>query len=120
MKKMFQAFSLLGVLALAGVASAAGMATTFRITVPFAFTVGTEELPAGTYTVEKTDSGVVLIVSHAQGAAVLTVPSQVAKAGVNTGLVFQGGHLVAVQIDGEGTRGIPARTTLDRSLTVSQ
>jgi hypothetical protein len=120
MKKMFQTFALLAALALAGIAYAAEIGTAFRIHVPFAFTVGTQQLAAGDYLVQQSDSGLLLITGQRTGAAVISLPSEMAKPGVSTGLVFSNSRLVAVQVSGEGTRAVPSHQIQERSLTLSR
>lgn len=120
MKKMFQTLIVFAVLAFAGTASAAEVGTAFRITVPFAFTVGMQHLAAGTYLVQETNSGVLLITGEGTGAAVLSMPSAIGKLGVPTGLVFTKNRLVAVQVRGEGTRSVLSHETSDRGLALSR
>ena len=120
MTKLFQTLAVLAVLAFTGTASAADVGTEFRISVPFAFTVGTQQLPAGSYLVQQTNSGVVLITGQGTGAAVLSLPSEMTKTGVPTGLVFSKNHLTAVQVSGEGTRSVLSRETSDRTLALSR
>ena len=120
MRTIFKTLSIVGLLSAAGIASASGVASTFRVNVPFAFTVGSEQLPAGAYTVEERDSGVVLVTGNGQGALLLTVPSEKANASLNTGLVFQAGHLAAIQTDGGATRAVPMHVTPERTLAMSR
>ena len=120
MKKMFQTLSVLAVLAFTGTVSAADIGTAFRITVPFAFTVGTQHLAAGNYLVQETSSGVLLITGEGTGAAVLSMPSAMTKLGVPTGLVFTKNQLVAVQVRGEGTRAVLSHEVQERGLALSQ
>jgi hypothetical protein len=119
MKKMLNTLVAFAVLALAGVAHAADNSTSFRIHVPFAFTVGTQHLEAGDYVVQESDSGLVLIIGCGTGAAAISIPSDNVKLGVPTGLVFSNNHLVAVKVNGEGTRAIPWRETQERSIALS-
>lgn len=120
MNKMFQTLTVLFVLAFAGLLSAADMGTAFRIHVPFAFTVGTQQLAAGDYLVQQSNSGVLLITGQGTGAAVLSIPSEMTKTGVPTGLVFTKSHLVAVQVTGEGTRSILTHETRGRGIALSR
>jgi len=118
MSKMFQTAMVLSVLVFAGIASAADNA--FRVNVPFAFTVGNQQFAAGTYLVQQTNSGVVLITGEGRGAAVLSVPKDLTTPGVSTGLVFTNSHLTAVQVDGDGTRAIPMHASEDHKLVLGQ
>ena len=120
MKKLFQTLGVFTVLAFAGMASAAEVGTAFRIDVPFAFTVGTQQLPAGSYLVQESNSGVLLITGQGTGAAVLSIPSEVAKTGVPTGLVFTKSRLTAVQVSGEGTRSVLSHPPTERGLALSR
>ncbi len=120
MKKLFQTLAAFAVLVLAGVAYAADSGTSFRIHVPFAFTVGTQQLAAGDYVVQESDSGLVLITGGGTGAAAISIPSDNTKLGVPTGLVFSSNRLVAVKVNGEGTRAIPVHQMQERSIVLSR
>lgn len=117
MKEMFQTLAVLAVLAFAGIASAADNGTAFRIHVPFAFSVGTQQFAAGDYLVQRSDSGLVLITGEGTGAAVISIPSDITKTGVSTGLIFSNSHLIAVQVNGERTRAIPQSEKRSLALT---
>jgi hypothetical protein len=120
MKKIFQTCAAFAVLALACAAYAAGNGTSFRIHVPFAFTVGSQPLAAGDYLVQESDSGLVLIIGAGTGAAAISIPSDNVKLGVPTGLVFSNNHLVAVKVNGEGTRAIPSHQPQERTIALSR
>ena len=120
MKKLFQTLAVLAVLAFAGSASAADVGTEFRVNVPFAFMVGTQQLPAGYYLVQESNSGLLLITGEGTGAAVLSIPAEMTKTGVPTGLVFSKNHLTAVEVSGEGTRSVLSHEAPGRSVALSR
>lgn len=119
MKKMFQTLSAFAVLALTGVAYAAETGSSFRIHVPFAFAVGTQQLAAGDYLVQESDSGLVLITGGGTGAAAISLPADTVKLGVPTGLVFSNNRLIAVKVNGEGTRAIPMPPVQEHTIALS-
>ncbi|MBV8068669.1 MAG: hypothetical protein JO270_02095 [Acidobacteriaceae bacterium] len=119
MKKMFQALTVFAMLAFAGLASAADIGNSFRIHVPFAFTVGPKQFAAGDYLVQQTDSGLLFVTGGGTGVAVISIPSEMTRTGVSTGLVFSNSRLVAVQVNGEGTRAVPTGVTQERTIALS-
>ncbi|HEX4810032.1 MAG TPA: hypothetical protein VH325_13930 [Bryobacteraceae bacterium] len=86
-----------------------------RVTVPFAFTVGTQKMAAGEYDVQsETVNGLVLLQGAGHGVAVLTSPFGAPSPNAKANLVFEttedGPRLVRVQLEGEPSRSVAYRS----------
>ena len=120
--KMFQTLSSISVLALAGLASGATTSHYLRVNVPFSFIAAGQQFSAGEYNVSETDSGVLMLQGAGKAAAIITSPEALPKAGQPSSLRFtthsSGRYLSSVEVEGEGTRAVPA-TALERKVSLS-
>jgi hypothetical protein len=123
MKNICKILCLLGALTLGTtIAWPAGIVDSLRVNVPFSFVVAGKMFPAGQYTVQETDSGVILVRGVGTAAVVLSIPHSPAKLDNFPALRFTAsngqGYLIAV--DGQNSsRMIPLPATGTRTLTLS-
>lgn len=109
--KMFKTMAIAGALAVTSLVPAFAQADSMRVTVPFAFTVGTQKMAAGEYDVQsEVVNGLVLIQGEGRGIAVLTSPFGAPSPNAKANLVFEnteeGPRLVRVQLEGEPSRSV--------------
>jgi hypothetical protein len=123
MKKLCKFVGLLGALALAATIVSAESATdSLRVNVPFSFVIAGKLFPAGQYTVQETDAGLILVQGEGKSAAALTIPGNPMKAGAVPALHFtaSNGHEHLVSVDNESSsRALPMRAYETRVLTLS-
>jgi len=123
MKNLLKITSLLGALALGTtIASASSSGDPIRVNVPFAFVVAGKVLPAGQYTVQETDSGLILVRGEGTAAMTISLPGNLVKAGTMPALHFtaNSGHEYLVEVNDEtSSRSVPVRALESRSLTMS-
>ena len=121
MKKYCKILSLLGALALGStILSAASSVESMRVNVPFEFVLAGKVLPAGEYTVEEMNTGLVLVQGSRVSALALTFASSPAKEGSIPALRFtaSNGHEYLVAIDSESMhRTVKMHTVEIRALT---
>ena len=118
---------LFNVVAVAGVllggSLTASAAERLRVNVPFSFVLAGLEFQPGQYTVDSSNNGVLTVQGEGHGAAVLTVPAELAKAGAATALRFTtDGHeyrLVGLQVEGEVTRTVPTSSYQEHKLAIA-
>ena len=123
MKNICKFVGLVSALALGtAIASAANAADAMRVNVPFTFVVSGKVFPAGQYTVQETDTGVILVQGQGTAAVALSIPGVQAKADSLPGLHFRASngqeYLVAVDSDA-GSRAVPMHALETRTLTLS-
>jgi hypothetical protein len=122
-RTLFQALTLATVLAGSGALSSLSASEKLTVDVPFSFVVGSKEFAAGHYRVAENNDGTIYVQGEGQGAAVLSVPADLARAGVTTGLRFTANqsreYLTGVQVEGESSRTIPVKAFTDHKVTVS-
>ncbi len=122
-RTLFQALTLATVLADSGALSSLSASEKLTVDVPFSFVVGSKEFAAGHYRVAENNDGTIYVQGEGQGAAVLSVPADLARAGVTTGLRFTANqsreYLTGVQVEGESSRTIPVKAFTDHKVTVS-
>jgi hypothetical protein len=120
--RTFKTIALASVLGIAGAALPASASQNLRVNVPFSFMLAGQEFSAGQYRVEQSDNGLIIVQGEGHAAAVLSIPSNLAKRRDTSSLHFATSdsreYLVGVQIEGEGIRAIP-RTGFERKLTVA-
>ena len=114
--------ALASVLGIGGAALPARGSETLRVQVPFPFILAGQEFSAGQYRVNQLDSGLIIVQGEGRAAAVLSVPSDLAKRPNTSSLHFtttdSREYLVGVQVEGEGARAIPRAGVQERKLTV--
>jgi hypothetical protein len=122
-RTLFQALTLATVLAGSGALSSLSASEKLTVDVPFSFVVGSKEFAAGHYRVAENNDGTIYVQGEGQGAAVLSVPADVVRAGAATGLRFTANqsreYLTGVQVEGESSRTIPVKAFTDHKVTVS-
>jgi hypothetical protein len=120
---LFQSLTLATVLAGSGALSSLSASEKLTVDVPFSFVVGSKEFAAGHYRVAENNDGTIYVQGEGQGAAVLSVPAEMIRAGVTTGLRFTANqsreYLTGVQVEGVSSRTIPVRAFTDHKVTVS-
>ena len=120
---LFQSLTLATVLAGSGALSSLLASERLTVDVPFAFVVGNKEFSAGHYRVAENNDGTIFVQGEGQGAAVLSLPADMARAGAATGLRFTANqsreYLTGVQVEGESNRSIPVKAFTDHKVTVS-
>jgi hypothetical protein len=121
-RTIFQALTLASVLAGSGAFSSLSASERLTVDVPFSFVVGTQQFTAGHYRVEENNDGTIIVQGEGKGAAVLSVPGDLAN-GAATGLRFTANqsreYLTGVQVEGESSRAIPVKAFTDHKVTVS-
>ena len=122
-RTIFQAITLATVLAGSGALSSLSASEKLTVDVPFAFVVGSQEFSAGHYRVAENNDGTIYVQGEGKGAAVLSVPGDMARAGAATGLRFTANqsreYLTGVQVEGESNRSIPVKAFTDHKVTVA-
>ena len=123
MKKICKFVGLLGVLALGTtIASAEPAGQSLRVNVPFSFVLAGKVFPAGFYTVQQTNSGVILVSGQGTAAIALTIPGEPVKQGSLPALRFasNSGREYLVSVDGDNnSRTVPLHVLDTRALTLS-
>jgi hypothetical protein len=123
MKTIYKFVVLLGALALGTtVACAASSAESIHVNIPFAFVLAGKVFPAGEYTVQETDTGMILVQGSGLSAVALTVPASPMKEGSTPALHFtaSNGHEYLVAVDSESMRRtVPMRSLETHALSVS-
>ena len=120
--RTFKTIALASALGIAGAALPASASQNLRVNVPFSFMLAGQEFSAGQYRVEQSDNGLIIVQGEGHAAAVLSIPSNLAKRPDTSSLHFATSdsreYLVGVQIEGEGIRAIPGAGS-ERKLTVA-
>ncbi len=121
-RKLFKSLAFTGVVM--GMALTASAEEHLRVNVPFSFVLAGKQFAAGQYTVNENNNGVVIVQGAGQAAAVVTTPAEYPKSGSPTGLRFTSAnnreyYLVAVQVEGETSRAIPASSYQLHKLTIA-
>jgi hypothetical protein len=123
MKKILKFAGLFGALALGtAIVSAAPDADSMRVDVPFSFVLAGKVFPAGYYTIQQTNSGVLLVSGQGTAAMTLTIPGDPVKSGSLPGVRFipSNGHEYLVEVDDYSTsRTVPMHVSETRTLTLS-
>jgi hypothetical protein len=123
MKKLCKLVGLLSALALGTlIASAAPFLDPIHVTIPFSFVVAGKIFPAGRYTVQQTDTGVILVQGQGSAALALTFPGSLEKAGSQPALHFtaSNGQQYLIAVDGPySSRVIPTHAPETRTLTLA-
>jgi hypothetical protein len=113
----------LGVFALATtMVSAETAGQSLRVNIPFSFVLAGKVFPAGFYTVQQTDSGVILVSGQGTAALALTIPGEQVKRGSLPALRFasNSGREYLVAVDGDSnSRTVPLHVIDTRTLTLS-
>lgn len=124
MKNFCKVLGLVGALAFGTtLVSAASAEDTMRVNVPFTFVAAGKVFPAGQYTVQQTDSGLILIQGQRVAAAALGFPNAPAKAGSASALHFKAtdGQEYLITVDSDsGSRTLPLHVLETRTLTLSK
>ena len=124
MKNFCKFLGLMGALALGTtMASAASAADSIRVNVPFSFVVAGRVFPAGQYTVQQTDSGVILVQGNKTSGIALSYPAAPAKGDSVPALHFtaNNGQEYLAGVDGYSTaRGVPVHAVETRTLSLSK
>ena len=123
--KMFKTIVMTSALAVTSLVPAFAQSDSMRVTVPFAFLVGTQKMAAGQYDVQsEMNSGVVLLQGEGHGVAVVTSPFSAADSEDKPSLIFvnseDGPRLVRVHLAGEPTRALPAPSQAHVKLTLAR
>jgi hypothetical protein len=123
MKNLLKFAGLLGALALGTtIASASSSSDYIRVNVPFPFVVAGKAFPAGQYTVQQTDRGLLLVRGEGSAAMTLSIPGGSVKAGTLPALHFTANngreYLVEVN-DDTSSHSLPLPATETRTLTIS-
>ena len=123
MKKVCKFVGLLGAMALGTtIMSAAPAADSIHVNIPFAFVVAGKLFPAGQYTVQESDSGIILVQGEGKSAIALTLPGNPVKAGSLPALRFTGsnGREYLASVDSiSNSRTVPMHAYETRTLTLS-
>jgi hypothetical protein len=122
MKRNFlKAMAVTGVLL--GGSLTASAAERLRVNVPFSFVLAGLEFQPGQYMVDSSNNGVLTVQGAGHGAAVLTIPAELAKSGTATALRFTtDGHeyrLVGLQVEGEVSRAVPEPAYREHKLAIA-
>ena len=119
-RNFFQFVAVAGVL-MAGSLSASA-AERLKVNVPFSFVLAGLEFQAGQYTVDESNSGVLIVQGEGRGAAVITIPAETSKSSTPASLRFvtdgKEYHLVGVQMDGETNRTVDSQTYREHKLAI--
>jgi hypothetical protein len=118
--KLFLKLGAIGLSAFATVASAA-IADSMRVHVPFAFVVAGQEFAAGDYTVEQSDTGIVLVQGAGNAAMAMGIPADPVLT-KSPGLQFTGSQQKRYLVGVQGltlARSIPLPASAQRKLTFS-
>ena len=123
MKNLLKFTGLLGALALGTTfASAAPGGDPMHVDIPFSFVVAGKVFPAGQYTVQETDSGIILVRGQGAAAMALSLPGNALKSGSLPAVQFTSNngreYLAAVQ-DQISARTVPLHPIETRTLTLS-
>ena len=107
---------------LAGSLSASA-AEHLKVNVPFSFVMAGLEFQPGQYTVDESNTGVLTVIGEGRGAAVLTIPAELSKAGSPAALRFVTDgheyHLVGVQVEGSPSRAVDSQTYREHKLSIA-
>jgi hypothetical protein len=121
MKNFCKFVGLVSALALGTTIASAANADSIHVNIPFSFVVSGKVFPAGHYTVQQTDSGVVLVHGNNTSAIALSIPVAPSKSGTVPALRFIASngqeHLVSIEGD-TMTRALSSVPVETRSLTV--
>jgi hypothetical protein len=124
MKNFCKFVGLMGALALGTtIASAASAADSIHVNIPFSFVVAGKVFPAGQYTVQQTDSGVILVQGNKTSAIALSYPAAPAKGESVPALHFtaSNGQEYLAAVDGYSmTRAVPVHAVETRTLSLSK
>jgi hypothetical protein len=122
-KKLSKFVGLVGAFALGtAIVSAAPAGDSMRVNVPFSFVLAGKVFPAGYYTVQQSDSGMLLVSGQGTAAIALTIPGDAVKTGSLPALRFapSNGHEYLVAVDNDTmSRTVPTGVAETRTLALS-
>lgn len=119
--KLLRILGVVGALALPALTPAAMTGESIRVHVPFSFVAAGREFPAGNYTIQSGENGVLYIQGAGKTVITMSVPSATSRPGTVPNLQFtrsgQKAYLVGVQ-NQEVIRSIPLHLSGERTLAV--
>ena len=92
-------------LALTAIAPVFGQINSLQVNVPFAFTVGSEKMPAGAYMVQTTESGLVTLQGSGHAVTFLSTPFEAHGKIAHPSLVFErrSGSVSLIRVQNDST-----------------